>query len=493
MKAKIVISPDFIIDQVDKRIYGSFIEHLGRAVYGGIYEPSHPSADADGFRQDVLEQIRKLNIPIIRYPGGNFVSGYRWEDGIGDRSERPIRPELAWGSIEMNQFGTDDFIRWSQKADAQVMMAVNLGTRGVEDAKNLLEYCNFKGGTYYSELRRKNGFATPFGIKTWCLGNEMDGEWQIGHKTAEEYGRLACETAKAMKWLDDSIELVVCGSSNQFMPTFGEWERTVLEHTYEFVDYISLHSYYFNEDGNSAKFLARSVQMDRFIESVEAVCDSVQALKKSSKKMYLSFDEWNIWLACNGHSDSFEPWQTAPHQLEDVYTFEDALVSGCLMNSLINHCDRVKIACLAQLVNVIAPIMTEDNGKCWVQTIYYPFFYASNYARGTALDIRIDCPGYDADDLKAVPYLDAACVYNKEAGEVIILAVNRSLDESIVLELCAYGLDTLMLTEHIALENSNLKARNTKDMQEVSPIKKKISGTIELEKHSWNMLRFKIT
>ena len=245
-QAKVIVNPYFTVSKIDPRIYGSFIEQLGRAVYGGIYEPTHPTADDQGFRQDVLELVKQLQVPIVRYPGGNFVSGYNWEDGIGDKSKRPQRMELAWFTVETNQVGIDEFQEWAKRANSEVMMAVNLGTLGAMEARNCVEYCNSTTDTYYANLRRQNGFEEPFGIKVWCLGNEMDGPWQIGHKTAEEYTRVATETAKMMKWTDPSIELVACGSSGYRMPTFGDWELTILDSLYEHVDYVSLHQYYLN-------------------------------------------------------------------------------------------------------------------------------------------------------------------------------------------------------------------------------------------------------
>jgi len=289
-KAKLIFDKEMKVSEVDKRIFGSFIEHLGRAVYGGIYEPGHPQADEKGFRKDVLELVKELQVPIVRYPGGNFVSGYNWEDGVGPVESRPKRLELAWGTIEPNYVGTNEFADWAKRAGAEVMMAVNLGTRGIDAARNLVEYCNHPEGSYYSELRKSHGYKEPHKIKVWCLGNEMDGPWQIGHKTADEYGRLALETAKVMKWVDNSIELVVCGSSSRYMKTFAEWEATVLDHTYDHVDYISLHTYYGNRDNNLPNFLARSLDMDMFIKSVIATCDYVKAKKRSKKTINLSFD-----------------------------------------------------------------------------------------------------------------------------------------------------------------------------------------------------------
>lgn len=500
MNAKLLLSRKLAIGAIDRRIYGSFIEHLGRAVYGGIYEPGHPTADGEGFRQDVLELVRRLNVPIVRYPGGNFVSGYNWEDGTGPKEQRPSRAELAWHAIETNEVGIDEFQSWAKKANAEVMMAVNLGTRGPEEARQLLEYCNFPGGTYYSDLRRKNGFEEPFGIKTWCLGNEMDGHWQLGAKTPLEYARTATETAKMMKELDPTIQLVACGSSSSGMPTFGAWEMTVLEHAYDYIDFLSLHSYYGNRNGDTPEFLASSLDMDRFIQSVISLCDAAKAIRRSSKEINLSFDEWNVWFHSNDADAQLERWQKAPHQLEDVYNFEDALVVGCLLITLLKHCDRVKMACLAQLVNVIAPIMTEDNGPCWAQTIFYPFYYTSNYGRGTALKPVLLCDTYDTPNFTGVPYLESIAVENTGAGELVIFAVNRSLTEDIPLTLDLQEYQVESVIEHIVLEHEDLKAVNTAaNPMEVAPRPDgftTLSGAgaeVLCRKHSWNMVRLRLS
>ncbi len=293
-KAKMSLVSEFTGAKIDERIYGSFIEHLGRAVYGGIFEPDHPTADEDGFRQDVIEKVKKLNVPVVRYPGGNFVSGYNWEDGVGPVELRPKKLELAWNSVETNEVGVDEFQEWAKRANTEVMMAVNLGTRGPQDAANLVEYCNSTTDTYYAAMRKANGFEEPFGFKLWCLGNEMDGPWQICAKTANEYARLACETAKMMKLVDPSIELVACGSSSPTMPTFGDWERTVLRECFEHIDYISLHNYFGNPNDNSAEFLGSSVVMEGFIKSVIAMCDEIAAEKKSEKKINVYFCRLNV-------------------------------------------------------------------------------------------------------------------------------------------------------------------------------------------------------
>lgn len=491
MKAKITIDKNKVISKIDDRLYGSFIEHLGRAVYGGIYEPSHKTADDMGFRGDVIEMIKELNVPIIRYPGGNFVSGYNWEDGTGDKSKRPKKMELAWQSIETNEVGIDEFQEWAKRAGSEIMMAVNLGTRGADEARNLVEYCNSDTDTYYAEMRRKNGFEKPFGIRTWCLGNEMDGDWQICHKTAYEYGRIACETAKLMKWTDPSIELVACGSANINMPTFGEWERTVLRECYDHVDYISLHNYYGNPNDDTAAYLASAVDMDSFIKQVAAICDEIKAEKNSDKTVNLSFDEWNIWFHSNEQDKQIPKWQVAPPLLEDIYNLEDAVVLGNLLITLINNSDRVKIACLAQLVNVIAPIMTETGGRIWVQTIFYPFMYTSRHGRGTALDASCECGSYSAGGKENIPYIDSAAVISEDGKELAVFAVNRSLDESCTVDFSLSGYDNYRPSMHIALEGDDLKAVNTADEpNNVTPAEKEIAECITLSPHSWNMIVF---
>jgi alpha-N-arabinofuranosidase len=499
MKARLILNKDFTVGKIDERIYGSFIEHLGRAVYNGIYEPTHKTADDQGFRKDVMELVKQLNVPIVRYPGGNFVSGYNWEDGTGDKAKRPRRAELAWHTIETNEVGIDEFQEWAKRAGSQVMQAVNLGTRGPEEARNLVEYCNFPKGTYYSDLRRANGFEKPFDIKVWCLGNEMDGPWQICAKTAEEYGRVACETAKIMKDVDPSIELVACGSSNLHMKTFGKWEATVLEHTYDYVDYLSLHNYYGNQENDTPSFLACSLDMDKFIKSVVSICDYVKAIKHSSKTINLSFDEWNVWFHSNEADSKLERWQIAPHQLEDVYNFEDALVVGCLLITLLKNCDRVKMACLAQLVNVIAPIMTDNGGSAWAQSIFYPFMHASNYGRGVALIPVVNCDKYDTKTKKDVPYVEAIGIVNDERKELTVFAVNRSLEDGVDLDIDLRDFADAKLIEHIVLEHEDMNAVNTAEAPDnVVP---HTNGTTTiltneavatLNKHSWNVIRFQI-
>lgn len=496
--AKMVIDKEFVISNIDKRIYGSFIEHLGRAVYEGIYQPEHQMADGDGFRMDVINLVKELKVPIVRYPGGNFVSNFFWEDSVGPVEQRPKRLDLAWRSLETNEVGLNEFVKWSKKAGTDIMMAVNLGTRGVADACNLLEYSNHLGGSKYSDLRISHGVKEPHNIKIWCLGNEMDGPWQLGSKTAEEYGRIAYETAKAMRLIDPSIELVACGSSNSLMPTFPQWEATVLEHTYDQTDYISLHQYFENKDNDTNNFLAKPMEMERFIRTVISTCDFVKAKKRSKKEINLSFDEWNVWFHSSEADDDIminKPWKKAPPLLEDIYTFEDALLIGLILITLIKHSDRVKIACLAQLVNVIAPIMTGKDGEAWKQTIFYPYMHASVYGRGTALQPALISTKHDTKEFTDVTDIESVAVWCKDKDEVTIFAVNRNLEEGILLECDVRSFEGYRLIEHIILESDDLKAVNSLYSQKVVPgyndttvIENGRLNTI-LGKASWNVIR----
>jgi alpha-N-arabinofuranosidase len=493
-KATLSIGKDFKVGKVDKRIYGSFVEQWGRSVYGGIYEPGHPSANEKGFRQDVIDLVKELQVPIVRYPGGNFLSGYNWEDGIGPVESRPKRLDLAWASVESNEMGTNEFVDWADYAQTEVMMAVNLGTRGPDAARTLVEYCNHPGGTYWSDLRRSHGYEKPHGIKTWCLGNEMDGPWQICRKTAEEYGRTASETAKVMKWVDPAIELVACGSSNSGMPTFAQWEATILEHTYEYVDYLSLHTYYSNDQKGTANFLARSMDMDYFIKSVVSICDYIKAKTRSKKTMNLSFDEWNVWYMTDITQEM--RWKSHLPINENIYDLQDALVVGCMLITLLKHADRVKMACMAQLVNTIAPIMTVTGGGSWRNTIFYPYLHTSLYGRGEVLHSVVKSPLYDSADFCDVPYLESVTVFDEEKQELTIFAVNRDLEESMLVETDLRDFAGYQVIEHIVLESEDICAKNTlENPMNVVPHKggktvvEDNTAKSVLNKLSWNVIR----
>jgi alpha-N-arabinofuranosidase len=477
-------------------LFGSFVEHLGRCVYGGIYEPDHPTADEDGFRGDVLALTRELGVSVVRYPGGNFVSNYRWEDGVGPRDRRPVRRDLAWRSIETNEIGTDEFMTWCRRAGVEPMLAVNLGTRGVAEALDLLEYCNHPAGTTLSDQRVANGSSDPHAVRLWCLGNELDGPWQIGHKTAEEYGRLAAETGRAMRQADPDLELVACGSSGSSMPTFGSWEATVLEHTYDVVDYISLHAYYEEHDGDPGSFLAAAVDMDHFIDSVTATADHVRAKLGHRKRIDLSFDEWNVWYLSRYQNEGPEPgWPRAPRLIEDRYNVTDAVVVGNLLISLLRHADRVAAACLAQLVNVIAPIMAEPGGPAWRQTTFHPFALTSRFASGDVLRVAIDSPCDETERFGEVSLVDAVATHD-DAGTVLFV-VNRSIDATVRLTLDTRPLGTVDSVECTQLADSDRFASNTAAEPDrvvprpVSSVPPDSDGalSIELPPVSWTMLR----
>ena len=425
-RARIVLDERRDRGVLDRRLFGSFVEHLGRCVYTGIYEPEHPAADGFGFRRDVEELVEELGVTLVRYPGGNFVSGYRWEDGIGPRERRPRRLDLAWRSLESNQVGTDEFLSWAERNGLAPMMAVNLGTRGIDAAAALVEYCNHPGGTHWSDLRRTHGRATPYDVRLWCLGNEMDGPWQIGHKTATEYGRLAAEAGKAMKLVDPTIELVACGSSNHTMPSFGYWESEVLEQAWNVVDHVSMHAYYEEVDGDRRSFLASGADMDAFIDGVVATIDAVAARKHSDKVIGIAFDEWNVWYQSRFNAEGLPHITEAGRLLEDDYGALDAVVVGDLLISLLNHADRVRIACLAQLVNVIAPIRTEPGGPVWRQPTFHPFAAVSSAARGVVLRPEVDCSTVSTGRYGDAPAVTAAATVDPDTGAWSAFLTNRS-------------------------------------------------------------------
>ncbi len=472
--ARLTIDPRFTVGRVNRRLFGSFVEHLGRCVYDGIYEPQHPAADENGFRTDVIELVRELGVTTVRYPGGNFVSGYRWEDGVGPREERPRRLDLAWHSTETNQIGLDEFATWLGAIDAELMYAVNLGTRGVLEALDVLEYANIRSGTALSDRRVANGYPEPHDVRMWCLGNEMDGPWQLGHSTAHAYGQLAAQTASAMRQLDPDLELVVCGSSGSQMPTFGEWERVVLEASYDDVDYISCHAYYEPRGDDYGSFLASAVNMDRFIEDVAATADHVKALKRSDKTMKISFDEWNVWYMSRYSAvekiTDVSTWPVAPRILEDSYSVVDAVVFGNLLISLIRHADRVTAASLAQLVNVIAPIMTEPGGEAWRQTTFFPFAITSRLARGVALGLTLESPTYETDAHGPASLIDAVATHDPETGEVAVFVVNRSLTEQATFDIDTRMLGEVELVSAVSLHDEDIHAANTlADRERVAP------------------------
>ena len=501
LKGRIIVNKTFVIGTIDERIYGSFVEHMGRVVYSGIYEPGHPASEENGFRKDVLKLVKEMGVTAVRYPGGNFVSCYDWQDGVGPVEQRPSRLEIAWRTIETNEFGTNEFMKWAKTANIEPIFAVNLGTKGIENAVSLVEYCNIKGGTLYSDLRKTHGVEEPYNIQTWCLGNEMDGDWQIGHKTAEEYGRLAQETAKAMKQVDNRIQLVSCGSSKSEMPTYPMWEAETLQYTYPYVEYISLHQYYGGQENGTGNFLAQSIDMEQYIKTVIGTCDYVKAMKRSDKTLYISFDEWGVWSIPDVKVQATvneNPWQVAPPFSEQIYSMEDSLLFASMMMNFLKYADRIKLACQSLLTNISAAIMTEKGGDAWVQPIYYPFLHMANHGKGIVLQATGDIPSYCSDQYSEVPYVDSVTVYNKKAGEVVVFAVNRGEEEEFELEVELQGFQPENIIEHVAMFYKDKKATNLEKHDRIRPQimpipileENRVIG--KLSQLSWNMIRIRV-
>ena len=513
---KVVLCRDFKVGKTDERLFGSFVEHMGATVYNGIFQPQHENADENGFRLDVIELVKELNLSMIRYPGGNFVSGFNWEDSVGPVENRPTKLDLAWRAIEPNTFGLNEFMKWMQKVSCDPIMTVNLGTRGADDARNLVEYCNFNKGSFYSDLRRKHGIENPYKIKTWCLGNEMDGAWQIEAKTADEYGRVACEAGKAMKWVDPEIELVAVGSSTSRMHSFPKWDKTVLMHTYDIADYISLHhyidrslrfaeipdtAYSFNEEmvyHDTAEYLSRSIYVDRQINDIISTCDYVKSIKRSNKTMNLSFDEWNV-IAHKKHAGmDYKEWGTGyPYDCGE-HTMEDALAFASMMMSIVRRADRVKIACQSLLVNTGPLIIAMKDGITFRNTIFYPFMHISKYGRGEVLQLVIDTPTYSTKQFEKVPVIDSLSVYNEELSELTFFAVNKSSSHA-ALSIDLRDFKKCELIEHICMSHSDITAsNNVENPMRVTPY---ISNNTIVENnhvnsvlsgYSWNVIRVKV-
>lgn len=503
-KATLRIDRDFKVCDIDPRLYGSFVEHMGRVVYTGIYEPGHPAADENGFRRDVLELVQKLGLSVVRYPGGNYTSAYHWEDTVGPVEDRPSTINLAWKAIEPNTFGLNEFMLWAKQAGAAPIMTLNLGTRGIEDACNLVEYCNFEKGTRYSDLRRSHGVEKPHKVPLWCLGNELDGHWQVAAKTAEEYGRLACETSKAIKWIDPAIETIAVGSSTPKMATYPEWDRKVLMECYDQVDYLAMHNYINRaqdvdlatpggrEADDIATYLSRAAAFDAQIGETVAVCDAVKATKRSKKTMMLAFDEWNVhrWP-----ERPYEQWQQASPIDWCHFDMADSLLFGGMLLAILRRADRVKIACQSLLVNTIPLILTEAGGPAWVNPTYHLLAQASRFGRGTLMHSLMDCPRYDSTAHQGVPMVDHAVVQDSDV--VTVFALNRGAEET-ELTCALSGLAATEVLEHSAMFGP-LDAKNTAAAPgTLAPLPQPgiavQNGHVHcaLPAYSWNVIRFAV-
>ena len=433
-KANMIIDRDFTISRTDPKLFSSFVEPLGRCIYGGLYEPGHPTADENGFRRDVLSLIKPLNLTMNRFPGGNYTSTFRWEDSIGPKESRPRRAEVAWQCIETNEFGLNEFADWSKLNGSDVMMTVNLATRGVLEAMDCVEYCNVEKGTYWSDMRRSHGYEKPHGYRYWCLSNEIDGPWQVGQNTGAVYGHLAREASKAMKLMDPDIKTVLAGSSNPFMPTYPEFDAQALEQAWDYIDYLSLHHYISNLKNDTPNYLAKTLSTEQFFHEAAGLFSYIKAKKRSSHDVFISFDEFNTWHTVSGNERMEKPrWGIATPLLEDTYTMEDAVALGAMLITVLRNADVVKIACMSELVNCISHIRTRTGGGSWVLPPYYSFLLYSRYGRGTVLMAKIDSPLYDSTEYTDVPYLDAVPVLGDD-GSLAIFAINRSLTDELLLE-----------------------------------------------------------
>ncbi len=506
--AKIYSDKHYQVGKIDDKLYSSFTEHLGRCIYSGIYEPGHPTADEKGYRMDVAALVKELNVPVIRYPGGNFVSCYDWHDGIGPKEKRPKRMDYAWTTIETNEFGIDEFCQWAEKVGIEPMIAVNLGTGSIKDAGDLVEYCNHPGGTYWSDLRAQNGHPEPYNIKYWCLGNEMEGSWQAGHLSAEDYTKKALEAAKIMRWVDPSIKLVACGSSYDMLPTYLEWDRVMLTDLYNQVDYLSTHNYTMNAGQGTMNYMASYRQLDEHIKNSVRVIDYVKAKNRFTKDLKICLDEWNVWNFQDIKMDSLNDlagattfemtsagrWETAPSILQEKYSLLDALVLGGLGITLLNNVDTVEIACLAQLINVIAPITTARNGGVFCQSTYHPFHMMSKYGRGTTMKPVVEAPTYSTM-FGELPIVEPAIVYNEESDEVRVFVLNCSETEDTELEIELNGYGDKKVVKHLVLAGDDLSVINTMEepdnvvMQELSIGEN--TTKVTLPKMSWSVIILK--
>ena len=434
MPNRVAIDLDRTLAPVDPNIFGGFAEHLGRCIYGGIYDPDSPHADENGLRKDVLDALRRLNMPVMRYPGGNFVSGYRWRDGVGSKEERKARMELAWHDVEPNTFGTNEFVDFCRKLGTEPYLAVNAGDGTMREARDWLEYCNGTKDTHLVNLRKQHGYEQPHDIKYWGIGNEVDGPWQIGMKTAEEYARTYAEYAKVMKWTDPSIKLFAAavslweGDWVERVQLLLEQTHTFKEHAPPLLDYLAIHWYVGNNtqrgfaDDDFASYMAISERLEDYLTGTEGILRAMRSQLKLNHDIPIAVDEWNVWYRTGNEE-----------KLEEVYNLEDALVVALHFNAFIRHAKSVKMANIAQIVNVIAPIMTRPDGLV-LQTTFYPFEVYRQTCGDTALDVHWEGDTFSAAGFEGSRTLDVSATLQDK--QVAVYLVNRSLEEQeVALEL----------------------------------------------------------
>jgi alpha-N-arabinofuranosidase len=502
--ARIKIDLDRTIGEVDKHIYGNFVEHLGRCVYGGIYDPGNKLSDKNGFRKDVMAAVKELHPTIVRYPGGNFVSNYNWLDGIGPKSERIPRLELAWGTLETNQFGTNEFIEYAKSIGTDPYFTVNMGTGTIEEARRWVEYCNVKEGPYYAELRKKHGYPEPYNIQYWSLGNEMDGPWQMGHLNAEDYSKKAREAGKLMQRTSPGIKLIAAGSSNYRAGADPDhWNQTILTELKDVIDYIALHMYVGNPDSNYYHFISTPLVLEQRTKIVKGMISQAMqtAARGNRDPIYIAWDEYNVWYRARSGEAA-----RGKRALEEKYNLEDALVIAEFLNAFVRNADVVKMANLAQLVNVIAPIFTNETGM-FKQTIFYPLQLFANNVYGTSLDVFVDCktyntekfflgPGETTTQSKNVPYLDVSATWQN--GELILNVVNRNKDEAITADIISQNGAFMGNFSVSEINGPDIKSSNDFNNEIVKTIEKPsiaASGnkiTYTFPPHSFTMIKGKI-
>ena len=487
--ARIEVHTERVISDIDPKIYGNFLEHLGRCIEGGVFDEGSPLADANGYRRDVLDAARKMNVTLLRWPGGNFSSNYDWRDGIGPRDQRPRRLEMAWGTVESNRFGTHEFLQYAEMLGAEPYFCANLGTGTWQEAQQWVEYCNSAEDTAMTRLRKQNGRAQPWKVTYWGLGNEMDGPWQMGHRSAEDYGKFALEAAKLMKWTDPSVKLVAAGSSN-FGPgsDWTGWNRTVLEYLKRHADYLSLHTYVGNRDNDFGEFLASSVELDNRTKTAEGIINAALSGEPGNHRIYIAWDEWNVWYRARGSKER------GRRILEEHYNLEDALVVATFLNSFLNHSHIVKIANMAQMVNVIAPIFTSEKGM-FLQTIYYPLQLFASNSRGKALELMVASPKYATKRFGDVAYLDTSAAYDQ--GTLVLNVVNRHPSQAIEAEIQVEDKQFSGPVEVSEVNGPDIKAENSFDAATVRTVKKTASAagrkfTYRFAPHSYTMLKTRL-
>ncbi|PWU00752.1 MAG: alpha-N-arabinofuranosidase [Terriglobia bacterium] len=488
LRARIKIDTERVIDDIDPKIYGNFVEHLGRCIEGGVFDENSPLSDSNGYRRDVLDAAKKLGVSILRWPGGNFSSNYHWKDGIGPRDKRPPRLEMAWGTVESNRFGTHEFLNYCELLGTEPYICANLGTGTWEEAQQWVEYVNSSQDTAMTRLRRENGRRDPWKVTYWGLGNEMDGPWQMGHKSAEDYGKFALEAAKLMKWTDPNIKLIAAGSSNYTngIDWIG-WNRTVLDFLKTHADYLALHMYVGNTANDFGEFLATSLTLQERIKTSEGVINAAVSGQRN-RKIYIAWDEWNVWYRARGES------QRGRRILEEHYNLEDALVVATFLNTFVNHAHVIKIANMAQLVNVIAPIFTDEK-RMFLQTIYYPLALFANNTKGKALELLVKSPVYPSRTFGEVPHLDSSAAIDN--GTLIVNVVNRHPDQRVETDIELQDKQFTRTVEVAEVNAPDIKTENSFDSTIVKTSQRSIQANGKVLRysfppHSYTMLKAKL-